>query len=94
MKVIEKDPLKKEEEQVATAYLLSLQENKNFQKHFVQGLVLPMLERLSNLSFIYEEKSFVSADDAEIASIIRQNRNTYTALKALISPVLKEEDRL
>jgi len=93
MKVIEKDDKKKKEEQTANAYLLSLQENKNFQKYFIQGIVLPQLEKLTSLAFLYERKEFVSADDAEIASIIRQNRNTYIALKSMMAPVLQEEDR-
>ncbi len=84
--------LKKEQEE-GDAYLLSLQENKKFQKYFVRGRILPVLERLRDMKWLYEDKTFISASDEDIADIIRQNRNTHTAVVALVSPVLSEEDR-
>lgn len=92
MKIIEKDSAIKAEEDEVKAYLLKLQSDKKFQKYYVDGIVLPVLNSLRDLKWIYaNEEKLVSATDEEIADIIRNNRVNYSALVRLLNPIISEE---
>lgn len=92
MKVIEKDDVLKEEEDEKKAYLLRLQSDKKFQKHYVDGIILPVLKNLRDLKWIYSsEEKLVAATDEEIADIIRNNRVNYSALTKLLFPIISED---
>jgi hypothetical protein len=94
MKIIEKDESILKEENEKNAYLLGLSANADFQRYYVQGVLLPVLNSLRDLRWMYQsDEKLMSATDEEIAGIIRSNRTHYRSIVSLLSPIVDDDTK-